>query len=236
MDCSEFRRQLLIDPCAPALAQAAQQRVCEDAPARLAEALALEHRIVAALAVPVPPDLAERVIAALPAGAPQIAPPNRWWPLALAASLLLAALLGFAWLRAPTGPGDLIAESVAHLAHEPWALTRTETVPPPLVARMFAQAGLRLDEGSLELRYLNRCPLAGHKSVHMVMRGEQGPVTVLYVPDTTVDRLDTRRDMVAVRSLPFADGTLLLLAESDYDFNRIEQAWHAAAGGAVARL
>lgn len=237
MDCSEFRRQLLIDPRAPELARAAQQRVCEDAPARLAEALALEHRIDAALAVAVPDGLAERVIAALPAGdVPALAPAHRWWPLALAASLLLAALLGVAWLRTPAGGGGLIADSVAHLSHEPYALTRTETVPPPLVGRMFAEAGLELDAGALELRYLNRCPLGGRKSVHMVMSGEQGPVTVLFVPGERTERLDTRLEMVAVRTLPFAGGALVLLAESNRDFDRIEHAWHLAAGEAVARL
>lgn len=236
MDCSEFRRQLLIDPRAPEMAQAAQQRVCEDAATRLAEALALEHRIDAALAVAVPEGLADRVIAALPRADARAASASRWWPLALAASLLLAALLGLSWLRTPAGGAGLIADSVAHLAHEPWALTRTETVPSALVERMFAESGLELDQGVLELRYLNRCPLGGRKSVHMVMGGGQGPVTVLFVPGERTERLDTRHEMVAVRTLPFAGGALVLLAESNRDFDRIEHAWHTAAGETVARL
>ena len=234
MDCSEFRRQLLIDPRAPGMADAAQQRVCEDAPQRLAEALALEQRIDAALAVPVPAGLAERVIAALPArSAPS---PRRWWPLALAASLLLSALLGWSWLRAPAGGQGLIGDSVEHLSHEPYALTRTERVPPALVGRMFAEAGLRLAPDRLALTYLNRCPLGARMSVHMVMSGSQGPVTVMYVPGERTERIDTRYEMVAVRTLPYANGALVLLAESNRDFDRIEHAWHEAGGEAVAGL
>lgn len=234
MDCSEFRRQLLVDPRAPGMAEAAQHRVCEDAPARLAEALALEQRIDSALAVPVPAGLAERVIAALPSQPTQT--PARWWPLALAASLLLSALIGWSWLRAPAGGHGLIADSVEHLAHEPYALTRSDEVPAALVERMFAESGIRLATNPSGLTYLNRCPLGGRMSVHMVMAGAQGPVTVMYVPGERVERMDTRFEMVAVRTLPYASGALVLLAESNRDFDRIEYAWHLARGEVVAGL
>jgi len=35
--------------------------------------------------------------------------------------------------------------------------------------------------------------------------------------------------MVAVRTMPFASGALVMLAESNQDFDRIEDAWHGAA-------
>lgn len=234
MDCAEFRRRLLVDPRAPELALAAQQRVCEDAPALLAEALALEHRMILALEVRVPAGLAERVIATLPDRG--VGSSRRWWPLALAASVLFAAVLALSWQGQPAERG-LIAESVAHLSHEPYALTRTEAVPPALVQRMFSEAGLRIVADAPPLHYLNRCPLGRRMSVHMVMAGEQGPVTVLYVPDERAERLDARHEMVAVRTLPFAGGALVLLAESNQDFDRVEHAWHLAAGEEnVARL
>lgn len=230
MNCSEFRRQLLVDPRAPELVDAASARVCDDAPARLAEALALENQIARALAVPVPGDLAERVLAALPAS-PRA--PQRWrWPLALAASLSVLALsLGWYWRAPAAGTGELIAVTVQHFSHEPYALTRTGRVPQPLVERMFAEAGLQLKSDALAISYLNRCPLDRRWSVHMVMQAPQGPVTVMYLPgETAVERMDTRHDMVAVRTLPYAQGALVLLAESNRDFDGIENAWHAAAG------
>lgn len=236
MNCTEFQRRLLIDPRAPEMAAAAQARVCEDAPARLAEALALEHRIDAALAVPLPDDLVDRIVAALPpeAAVPQPASTRRWWPLALAASVALVGWLSLALLRAPSPTGALIAASVEHLAHEPYALTRSGRVPDSLVTRMFREAGIRIDTEELALSYLNRCPLDRRWSVHMVMPAAEGPVTVMYViGEAEIERMDTRKEMVAVRTLPFADGALVLLAESNRDFDRIESAWHRAVGEAV---
>ncbi len=238
MDCPEFRRRLLIDPAAPELGVAANARVCPDAPARLAEALAFEDGLDRALKVDVPADLVERVIKAT---REEDVPPLRlvrWQPFALAASLLLAVAVGvMVWpgVRSPTD--QLIFAGIEHIAHEPYALTRSETVPQPLIARMFADAGLRVDDAAIDLTYLNRCPLGERLSVHMVMPGRNGPVTVLYVPEERgIDRMDTRSEMVAVRTMPFADGALLLLAESNQDFDRIESAWRAAVGEQVAGL
>lgn len=234
MNCTEFQRRLLIDPRAPDMAAAADARVCADAPALLAEALAMEHRIEEALEVPVPAGLAERVLAALPADALPAPPSRRWWPVALAASLALVGWLSLALLRTPDPTGALIAASVEHLSHEPYALTRDEQVPDTLVERMFSDAGLRIDSAGLALSYLNRCPLEQRWSVHMVMPAPDGPVTVMYViGESRVERMDTRQAMVAVRTLPFADGALVLLAESNRDFDRIESAWHRAAGEQV---
>jgi hypothetical protein len=121
------------------------------------------------------------------------------------------------------------------MSHEPYALTRSGKVPDALVARMFTEAGMQIDTAGLALSYLNRCPLDRRWSVHMVMPAPEGPVTVMYViGETRVERMDTRKDMVAVRTLPWADGALVLLAESNRDFDRIESAWHRAAGEAVA--
>lgn len=238
MNCTEFQRRLLIDPRAPDMAAAARARVCADAPALLAEALAMEDRIGAALDVPVPAGLVDRVLAALPAEtagvAPQALPKRPWWPLALAASVALVGWLSMTLLRAPSPTGALIAASVEHLSHEPYAITRSERVPDTLVERMFSEAGMQLDTEGLALSYLNRCPLEQRWSVHMVMPAPEGPVTVMYViGESHVERMDTRKDTVAVRTLPFADGALVLLAESNRDFDRIESAWHRAAGDSV---
>jgi hypothetical protein len=237
MNCTEFQRRLLIDPRAPEMAAAAQARVCVDAPALLAEALAMENRIDAALDVPVPAGLAERVLAALPAdnAPPQPLPSRRWLPVALAASVALVGWLSLSLLRSPTATGALIEASVEHLAHEPYALTRSSSVPDTLVQRMFTEAGLRIDSSGLALSYLNRCPLQRRWSVHMVMPAPEGPVTVMYViGEAHIERMDTRHAMVAVRTLPWADGALVLLAESNRDFDRVESAWHRAIGEAVA--
>lgn len=236
MNYTDFQRRLLIDPRSPELADAARARVGDDAAAQLAEALEFEKRIDAALAVSIPANLAERILAALPAEADArpASSPRRWWPLALAATLAAAAVISNGVMQAPSGTTALITASVAHLSHEPYALTRVDPVPQRLINRMFTDAGLKLDSSGLALSYLNRCPLENRWSVHMVMPAAEGPVTVMYVlGESKVERMDIRHEMVAVRTLPFASGALVLLAESNHDFDRIEDAWHQAAGESV---
>jgi hypothetical protein len=234
MDCIEFRRRLLVDPSDGALAAAAKARACPDAPSQLADALALEHRIRRALDVDVPATLVARTLAALDAdSAPARRRPN-WHGWALAASLLCALALGWSLWQAPrTATERLIQASVEHFTHEPYALTRGETVPPVLVARMIADAGLRTAHSTLAPTFLNRCLLGSRRAIHMVLPAPDGPVTVLFVPDEPrVERMDTHRDMVAVRTLPLASGALVLLAESSRDFDRVESLWVAAAATA----
>jgi hypothetical protein len=56
-------------------------------------------------------------------------------------------------------------------------------------------------------------------------------VTALYVPHQAVERIDRRVEMVAVRTVPLGDGALVLLAESNQDFDAVESAWHLAFSG-----
>lgn len=242
MDCAEFRRRLLVEPRDPALAEAAAAGVHPQADDELAAALDFEQRLEQAVRVEPPQDLLPAIYAALDRethsqqGSPQPlraqpdAPRRRpWWPLALAASLLSAALLlGWPrWQEAPTTA--LIALGVDHLAHEPYALTRSGRVPPPLVEGMLRRAGLEVDAEALQLSYLSRCPLGEHWSVHMVVQAEAGPVTLLYVLQAgAVERIDTRHAAVAVRAIPQGEGALLLLAEDSRDFDRIELDWRRA--------
>lgn len=238
MNCSEFRRRLLVEPRDPALAKAARAGVCADASQRLAAAIAFEDRIAEAVAVPVPPGLAERVLAALPAPAVGAGDPGRWrrrplrWLAAAAAVAVLA--LGLLWTlpqRIADPTEALLLASVEHLTHEPYALTRTSRVPPALANRVFAEANVRLDASVLELVYLNRCPLGGWRSLHAVVRAPEGPVTAMYVPYQAVERVDRRVETVAVRTIPLGGGALVLLAESNQDFDAVESAWYQALGG-----
>jgi len=53
---------------------------------------------------------------------------------------------------------------------------------------------------------------------------------VFFVPHAAaIERMDIHAAMVAVRTMPFASGALVMLAESNQDFDRIEDAWHGAA-------
>jgi hypothetical protein len=207
MNCSEFRRRLLVEPHDPALAEAARAGVCADASQRLAEAIAFEDRIAEAMAVPVPAGLADRILAALPEPATGADVPGRWRPrplqwLAAAAAVAVFAL-GMLWTlpqRSADPTEELLLASVEHLAHEPYALTRSSRVPPALANRVFAEADVRLDASALDLVYLNRCPLGHWRSLHAVVRAPEGPVTAMYVPHQAVERSSPRSSSSSARA------------------------------------
>jgi hypothetical protein len=226
MNSLEFRRALLTDPNDPRL-DAVSKSLGGDAQHALDQARDFERALAQALDVPVPMELETRIMARLAAergGSRRLMP---LW-LAAAASVMLAAFL---WLGRDAGDATsrLMADAVAHLSHEPFALTRTERVPPSLIERSFATAGLTVDADRLPLNYLNRCPVEQRLSLHMVMRRDNGPVTALLIPDEAgIERMDKHIAGMAVRSLPYANGALVLLAESNRDFDEVETLLHAA--------
>ena len=74
----------------------------------------------------------------------------------------------------------------------------------------------------------------GHDAaVHMVVQTDRGPVTVFYVVGRhEATRAVWQRNGVVGRSVPMADGTLLLLADYDDRFDALERDWTQALDGA----
>ncbi|MBK6726700.1 MAG: DUF3379 family protein [Xanthomonadales bacterium] len=238
MNCLEFRRAIGTDPRnldETADAHRVQCARCSDA---LQRALGFERTLSAAFAVPVPEGLADRLLLAQITATRHEPARPRWRNWSLAAALLLSIGLGaaFAWrwigLNAPMS--DL---AIAHLAHEPVALSSRAIVAEDDVRALFAALGAPLRHAPGTVHYLMNCPLGHHRVAHLVLQREHGPVTALYVPRVHEPRQDFNRAGVRGRELPVADGTLILLAASDREFDAIgaefQYAFGAGDSGAV---
>lgn len=198
---------------------------------------AFEAQLSQALAVPVPDALLGQLASipqrSDPRTAHWFARPSVW---ALAASLLLSVgLVAALWQRGP-GPqpaatDPLLQASVEHLVHEPFALTRTEVVPAPMLESLLQQAGLSLRE-RVEVNYAYPCPIGGQRSVHMVMQQPGGPVTVLWFGRAELDRNaagDFSHAGLQGRAVPLGDGLLVLIASDRGAFADVERIWRNAA-------
>ena len=233
MNCLEFRRAIGTDPRNLDEAADAHRGQCARCNDALQRALGFERTLGAAFALPVPEGLADRLLLAqLTAIRHEPARP-RWRAWSLAAALMLSIALGasFGWhwisLNAPMP--DL---AVAHLAHEPVALSSRAIVAASDVRAMFTALGAPLRHAPGTVHYLMNCALGRHRVAHMVLQRESGPVTALYVPRLHEPRQDFSRAGVRGRELPVADGTLILLAASDREFDAIgAQFLGAFAGG-----
>ena len=101
---------------------------------------------------------------------------NGW--LALAASVMVALLVGTLWLGAPHA--SLAADVVAHMAGEPEAWTRTDAaVPSADLAPVIAEARMRLRPDAGLVSYAQSCLFRGHHVPHLVVQTGMGPVTVM---------------------------------------------------------
>ena len=175
MDCTHYRRTLMVDPHDPDPALGEHRATCHDCNLYTQRLLRFESRLGRALSVPVPAQ-------AVPA------PYRKGW-LAMAASVVLALVVaGGLWLSAP-GP-SLAADVVTHMAGEPQAWQRTDVpVPTPALLDVLRNSRLRLGTGAGVVSYAASCEFRGHRVPHLVVQTESGPVTVMvlvheHVPKT----------------------------------------------------
>jgi hypothetical protein len=99
---------------------------------------------------------------------------NGW--LAMAASLVVALLVGTLWLGAPHA--SLAADVVAHMAGEPEAWARSD-VPDPNLAPVLDEAHMRLRPEAGTVSYAQSCLFRRHHVPHLVVQTDMGPVTVM---------------------------------------------------------
>jgi hypothetical protein len=177
VNCLEFRRALGADPnhaSAESLAHRAECPTCE----RYAqEMLRLNGLIKRALEVPVP--------AQQPIKTPRLQP--RWFAIAASALLTVGVVIGILSLGTPRD--SLAAAVVAHLAHEPDAMTPTQVrVSNELLDGALRAKGLRLAHPMNNVSYLESCEIRGHLVPHLVVQTERGPVTVILLTEEKVKR------------------------------------------------
>lgn len=185
MNFSEFKKRLGADPLdnSPEMLAA---RATNAAFERLAEqAAADERRLRVALDLPVDPNELMGSLLAIPRQTP--AQPKRW--LAIAASVLVtfgvATTAWYQW-RQP----DSVEQYVAmHYQHDGARVLTMAEAPfdPAEVNRVLA--GLQVvasDKLVQQIRFIKYCPTMHGRGAHFVVDTANGPVTVIFMPDTPV--------------------------------------------------
>lgn len=174
MNCLEFHRAKLADPrrlSPDADSHAAQCAACTAFAATVDEA---ERDLQRVTAVPVPEGLADRVLLRVHGARPA------WRAWALAASVLLAVLLGVgAWLYEPAASAHYARLAIEHVQHEPESLT-TQRDPREL-GDLIATTGGRLKEPLGKVRYVRLCPVEHGTGWHIVFETPEGVATLFIV-------------------------------------------------------
>ncbi len=108
--------------------------------------------------------------------------------LGLAASVVLATVIGMRFVNTDTYHGTLAEQVVAHLDYEPKALRVTDVaVSEERLYSVVRPALATLDRDLGLITYAMSCKINGREVPHLVVQGEKGPVTILLMPYEEVD-------------------------------------------------
>ncbi|MDH3428496.1 MAG: DUF3379 domain-containing protein [Gammaproteobacteria bacterium] len=228
MNCEDYREAIAADPsfdggaghlteCAACQAYRAEMQALDDA---ISRALALE---VPALRMPELPELSQ-------SGSDNvIALPKRKWVtpswFAVAATVVVAAVLGVRLIGTGIEHESLADEILAHLDHEPYALRVTDVAITDERLNSVVSADVaRVDRSVGLISYAQNCVINGHDVPHLVIQGERGPVTILLMPEEMLDGPQSiTGDSINGVILPVGNGSIAILGESEENLDRIEQ-------------
>ena len=183
MDDLEFRRRLYADPADDdiAILEAIQS---DSSKARFAEDLKhIDNVLKATLNVDVPEGLADRLLLRQTLNVHQKQKKKARSYIALAASVAFIAGTSLTLLRTPDT--QLSQHVLAHVYHELDTLEGDidESVELRQVNAKLASYGTQMQSSDEHIYYANHCDFDGKRSLHMVVEGENGRVTVFLVPN-----------------------------------------------------
>jgi len=216
MDFSEFKRLLGAEPRSrdPEFQRARQSSPEFEAAAASAEGF--ETKLERAVMFPAPPGLLEDIMAVSQL-APESSQSKRWWPMALAASVLIAVgAAGLTWKMNPRF--ESVAEYVVyHYRHDGGKMeTMAEGSTASDVQAVLSELNVRATPALADIvGVIKYCPTPDGKGVHMVLNTQTGPVTVIYMPDTAVtDREKLAFDDVEAILVDLQRGSAAIIASN----------------------
>lgn len=146
---------------------------------------------------------------------------NSWWAFgSMAASMLVVSFSMALWLG-PTNlekisANDVVAHVLHHVEEDPTLMTAFKAPTDQQdLQKLFLAVGASLNEPIDQMSYAGECIVKGQKGLHVVMQGEQGPVTVIVLPGQQLD------SMIAFESsgfqgelLPVKGGVVAIIGNS----------------------
>ncbi|MDC8831586.1 DUF3379 family protein [Alteromonas gilva] len=195
MDELEFRRRIYANPADDdnALCQAAQSNT--DNEAFWKDTKALDEKLKTAANVPVPDDLASKIILNTSLiEFNQQKRRNRWY-IGLAASVAFTCGIALtAWQQQHV---ELDEAALAHMYYaENERPVGEATITPQLVNAKLAQFGAQLDPSIGHIASINYCLLDSIRSLHMIIETPTGRMSVFLVPDKARQAPDAFSDQV----------------------------------------
>ncbi|MEZ5614824.1 MAG: DUF3379 family protein [Rhodocyclaceae bacterium] len=176
-NCLECRREKLADPRRLSPEAAAHLNECAACRAFAAGIDDNEARLAAALTVPVPEGIAERIVLHRKTG--HRFTPRLW---AMAAAVLLTLTFGFQQWK-DFSSQEYARLAIEHVMHEPESFTTTRLADPRLFHAVLNNFGGELHAPLGRVRYMKLCPVPEGTGWHIVFETEEGKLaTLILIP------------------------------------------------------
>lgn len=219
IDCVTFRRRLLENPQQDTRAMARHEASCPTCAAYAQQVRSTELQLAKLFDVDVPPELSERIQLAVSFERSPSQRRRRPLWLATAASLLLAVFIGVLWLheRQPIErPLQVtLSESVLHhINDEIHVLRQPGPVGPYKVERVFSRFGAAVTGPIGPVSFAAECKMRNKTGVHLVIPGEMGAITVMFMPGEMTDHQEVIvTERFTGKILPTSWGSIAIVGE-----------------------
>ena len=185
MDDLQFRRSIYADP--KFRDEALEDAIASDpAKQQFAQDIeSLDEKLAKAMAIPVPEDLANKLMLRQTLASHQQQKKKTRIQLAMAASIAFALGLTFNFMQYSSPYSTLGDYALAHVYHEEGKFSNDDDVRVSLAALNSKMSSFNgsFNQDLGELISAQFCPFNGIKSLHLVFQGKSSPVTVLIVPN-----------------------------------------------------
>jgi hypothetical protein len=236
MNCEEYLDAIAADPSESFDGGAAHAAGCEACREYRTDMRALDERIARALAIDVPalrmPELppveaGERGVLSFAGARSRRASPLVSLPLlaAIAAGLAVVAVLTTGLPGGGVDRQALADQVIAHMDHEQESRQVTSirvsaetlgNVVNPEVSAMDPNIGL--------ITYAMSCVINGNTVPHLVIQGRAGPVTLILLPDETIDAsVPLSGDNVHGVILPVGSGSIAIIGQREDQQDEIDE-------------
>jgi len=223
--CEEYREAIAAEPSFDG--GAGHLSACASCQSFREEMLALDAQIGRALALSVPqldmPELSDIDTSNVTALSQRRFGAPAW--LAAAATVTLAAFIGFQMFGGSLSNDTLAEQIIAHIDHEPFSFRETiNAVSDERLARVIPATVAILDHSAGLITYAQSCLINGHQVPHLVIQGERGPVTILLMPEEKVSAAQTFfGESVNGVILPVGNGSIAIIGEEGESLEKIEE-------------
>ena len=227
MDYEKYKEAIAADPSG-SFEGADYADSCEKSAAFRDEIRALDKKIEKALDIPVPtltmpelPPIEDDNVVSLPV---RTRARTQAW-LAIAAAFALAAIIGVQFTGNQVQFESLEDEILAHLDHEPQALRITDVaVSNDRLSRVVNSSVGTMDRNVGLISYAQSCVINGKTVPHLVIQGENGPITLLLMPDEMIDVARTfMGERVNGVLIPHGGGSIAIIGGNEDNLSEIEQ-------------